>query len=420
MPKLRVKNCGPITEGLDSSGGFMDIGTYTLFIGDQGTGKSTVAKLVSICSWLEKALFRGDYDAESFNASDFKELYKNQLLSEAFGKDTEIEYVGDAYRFLYKDKSFKAKVNEKGKDNYFRPKIMYIPSERNVLSVVKNIDSSGSLPPMLSLLRKRYLQASAALNDSGTFAMPLSDYRMIVNKSNGETHIRKGKSGKKVPLICASSGLQSVAPSSLVTEYLSNQSLKRILEKIRSLPNSDFDFLKSEIPDDNIKVELERYATSGVEKSISEKSLPAIEAAARKVVNASFLNIVEEPEQNLFPDSQMRNIDFLVNATKRNIKNRLVLTTHSPYVLSYITLAAKAFELSVMGVDKKEIEKIIPRSSWLDGTSCIVYQIKDGRVSRLPSYGKGLPSDTNMLNNSLGTENEKFDELLDLEERFAG
>ena len=41
---------------------------------DQGTGKTTVAKLFSLCSWLEKTFFRGDYDVASFGTLDFYEI----------------------------------------------------------------------------------------------------------------------------------------------------------------------------------------------------------------------------------------------------------------------------------------------------------------------------------------------------------
>ena len=51
--------CG---EDFDSEYGSIDFSKLTLFIVGQGTGKTTVAKLVSLCSRLEKAFFRGDYD----------------------------------------------------------------------------------------------------------------------------------------------------------------------------------------------------------------------------------------------------------------------------------------------------------------------------------------------------------------------
>ena len=102
MAKLRIKHFGPITEGCDSDDGFITFDKYTLFIGDQGTGKSTVAKLFAICSWLEKAFFRDDYNIDEFDNLDFDELCHSQLLNYSFNENTEIEYAGDAYHFLFK------------------------------------------------------------------------------------------------------------------------------------------------------------------------------------------------------------------------------------------------------------------------------------------------------------------------------
>lgn len=58
---------------------------------------------------------------------------------------------------------------------------MYILSERKVISVVKTIEELDNLP--------------------------LSGYKALVNKSNVETFILEEKSGRAVPLVCASSGL---------------------------------------------------------------------------------------------------------------------------------------------------------------------------------------------------------------------
>lgn len=53
--KLKVRNFGPIRDGF---GDFIDFDKVTVFCGPQGSGKSTVAKLFSTLSWVEKALFR--------------------------------------------------------------------------------------------------------------------------------------------------------------------------------------------------------------------------------------------------------------------------------------------------------------------------------------------------------------------------
>lgn len=140
-----------------------------------------------------------------------------------------------------------------------------LPSERNVLSVVKNIEELDNLPPMLRLLRRRYLQGSENLKGDGSFNLPLSGYKGLVNKSSGETFILEEKSGRAVPLVCASSGLWSIVPSVLVTSYLATQS------------------------------ELERFMTSGISKSVSNETLAEIKTAANKYTNSFFLNVVEEP-----------------------------------------------------------------------------------------------------------------------------
>lgn len=49
---LLIKNFGPIAEAA------IDVNKVTVLIGRQGSGKSTVAKLYSVFSWLEKSLMR--------------------------------------------------------------------------------------------------------------------------------------------------------------------------------------------------------------------------------------------------------------------------------------------------------------------------------------------------------------------------
>ena len=56
MSKIKIKNFGPIRDGFVNNNGWMDIEKVTVFIGDQGSGKSTVAKMISEYFLLEKRL----------------------------------------------------------------------------------------------------------------------------------------------------------------------------------------------------------------------------------------------------------------------------------------------------------------------------------------------------------------------------
>ena len=77
MSRIRIKNFGPIKDGMLNHHGWIDIKKVTVFIGTQGSGKSTIAKLISTFTWIEKALVRGDYDKKWFER---KNKLKNQFL----------------------------------------------------------------------------------------------------------------------------------------------------------------------------------------------------------------------------------------------------------------------------------------------------------------------------------------------------
>ncbi|WRH68347.1 MAG: AAA family ATPase [Planktothrix sp. GU0601_MAG3] len=47
MSQIKVKNFGPIKSGFTDNDNFIDIRKITIFIGNQGTGKSSIAKLIS-------------------------------------------------------------------------------------------------------------------------------------------------------------------------------------------------------------------------------------------------------------------------------------------------------------------------------------------------------------------------------------
>lgn len=120
-----------------------------MFIGNQGSGKSTVAKLISTFSWMEKVLTRGDYKEKEFTASRFRNKYCGyHRITSYFKKDqTEIYYQGDAYQFAYTLKGeFQISKVVNGMNVYSLPQIMYVPAERNFISLVNKPNLIKDLP----------------------------------------------------------------------------------------------------------------------------------------------------------------------------------------------------------------------------------------------------------------------------------
>ena len=134
-----------------------------------------------------------------------------------------------------------------------------------------------------------------------------------------------------------------------------------------------------------------------------------------------FVNIVEEPPQNLFPESQIPMLYSLMDYQNRQKINHLIITTHSPYIINALSLAAACYLVHIKNDNQEvqdKLEEIVPQTAWLDPSKLHVYQIdENGSISRLKDY-ESLPSDTNYLNTCLGEFNEAFAKILELEDSF--
>lgn len=413
MSRIRIKNFGPIREGFVSENGntWLDIRKITIFIGNQGSGKSTVAKLISTLTWIEKALVRGDYPEREFTKHGrFIKKYCSYHKLENYFKDlngvnvADIEYEGVAYRFKYHNERFT--IEKLDGNNYLLPQIMYVPAERNFISTIDNPKmiklSSGPLLEFLS----EFDNAKKDIKES--LILPLNHTKVEYDRLKDILSIRG--ENYKIHLTEASSGYQSSVPLFLVSRYLA-YGIKRRVEIERGEMSSD---------------ELNRFRT-GVESIWSDKNMTdeqrrvALSALSSKFRKSSFINIVEEPEQNLYPSSQRQMLNSLLEYANLNSGNELVITTHSPYIISYLTLAIKAYSLlkKVNHADedlKQRFNKVVPEASCVSSDDVAIYELNDNGKIIILSEFEGIPSDKNFLNEQLADSNNLFDNLLEIEE----
>ena len=161
-------------------------------------------------------------------------------------------------------------------------------------------------------------------------------------------------------------------------------------------------------------------ATNSVNKNSLTKEQETLlyekETKARSIIESRFINIIEEPEQNLFPESQNKVLYDLLECNNVSEDNQLIITTHSPYIISYLTLSTKVKDMLDNGISSGKTDAIVPKAAATDGTNIKVYEThKDGTISLLESY-KYLPSDNNQLNNAMIKANEDFSRLLEIED----
>ncbi|TAE13866.1 MAG: hypothetical protein EAZ95_10565 [Bacteroidetes bacterium] len=92
--------------------------------------------------------------------------------------------------------------------------------------------------------------------------------------------------------------------------------------------------------------------------------------------NSSFLRVFEEPEAHLFPMAQKHMIELLALVGNQNEHNQIIITTHSPYVLSVFNNLLFAKRAADKNPDiKNEIVEVIPSEYWVDAQSVSVYAL---------------------------------------------
>lgn len=415
MSRIKIKNFGPVREGGQTNDGWIDIKKVTVFIGNQGSGKSTVAKLISTFMWIEKALVRGDYDKKWFERkNNLKNQYLNYHRLENYLKNsgvdkTVIEYEGDAFSIVYRNDSLV--IKEVHNEEYLLPQIMYVPAERNFITYVK---TPRELKISSESLKEFLTEFDNAKNEiKGLIHLPINNIDIEYDKLNDTLNL-EGE-GYRVKLTEASSGFQSLVPLFLVSGYLAN-SVRRQSETNKETMSSE---------------EMQRFK-KGVEDIWNNNNLTdeqkriALSVLSAKFNKTAFINIVEEPEQNLFPSSQWQMLQSLLKYNSMNKGNKLIMTTHSPYIINYLSIAIQGEYLESKIKKSSQRDKLlsnlynlIPQESLISADEVVVYQLdeKDGSIIKLETI-EGIPSDKNYLNQTLEESNLLFDSLLEIEQEL--
>ena len=400
---LYIKDFGPIKETT------VCIRKITVMIGEQGAGKSCIVKLYSLFSWLEKALMRRMLTIKDVvRYARFRKIYAAyNNLDSYFKQTTMLRFEGFHYVFLYTNETLEIKEKVMENDSFSIAKVMYVPAERNVLGGVDHpARLKGLTEPMMNFLDE-YDKARNVLKNG--YAVPFGNVDFEYDALNDISKLRNPD--YEVRLSAASSGFQSSLPLLLVSRNLSDMvrdsSMKEVL---------------SDRERKALQKEVEAIFSNG---SLSEDvKMASLNMLSSRYRYSRFVNIVEEMELNLFPDSQKNVLYELVGDACKLSDNRLVMTTHSPYVINYLTLSVKASQVAAEITRKnrpdllERIGEVVPVKGMISEEDLIIYEMDKGVARVLDNYD-GLPSDRNFLNVSLEDTNRAFDEFLEIEEELG-
>ena len=225
MRHLIIKNVGPI-KNVD-----IELKRFNILIGAQSSGKSTIAKILSTCSWVENEIATTQNPNAVQDAASFRSLVENfHKMVGYFNDASEIYYETDAIKIHYLPTNLD--VNLKDDVIYKRKKVCYIPSERNIVTLPELQGYEFKATNLRSFLfdwlaaREYYGPANKTENilDLGVryfFNANEPFEKDRIEHSNGVTY--------GISLPNASSGLQSVVPLFIMLKYYSGQgSVRRI------------------------------------------------------------------------------------------------------------------------------------------------------------------------------------------------
>lgn len=125
------------------------------------------------------------------------------------------------------------------------------------------------------------------------------------------------------------------------------------------------------------------------------------------------LRIVEEPEAHLFPEAQMSTIQLLVLMLNSASANHLILTTHSPYTLTVINNLIYAAKVGARHPD--QVNSIIKKELWLPMDNVSAYMLQKGEASDIMDAEMGEIK-AELIDSISNVINQQYDQLLQLDD----
>ena len=146
MACLNVANFGPIKRIASTRKG-LEERKVTMLIGPQGSGKSTLLKLLCACHWLEKAYAKGLLAQNAFQTADLlKHQFDYYRMASYEQEDTVIDFQGEVLHLSYRHGKLDVDFKQGGQPP---AKLLYVPSERSLVSLMKDYKAMRKLPESL-------------------------------------------------------------------------------------------------------------------------------------------------------------------------------------------------------------------------------------------------------------------------------
>lgn len=354
--RLQLKNFGPIKQ-LD-----VPIKPLTVLIGESGSGKSAVLKLLSLLRWVDKRNHLRSYfiknglaNKNDFNPVSLAELLAMSGLEEFVKEATEIIFTIGKATYIATAKQL---ISPEVEGDFSLDKVLFLSDNRVILPDILGyyFNLNAKFPYHLEDTFLNFNHAMKSFRNG--FAIESTGVRLTREKTAlGDNYFISNTEGNNelpfhIKFENASSGIKAVSFVELITHFYTHAHL--------------FNF--NEILENQYK----RLGIGGTDiKPWKGKKNLSI--------------FIEEPELSLFPEAQRRLLHRLIKdcfSSKENdaAQVHLAFATHSPYILASLNNLLLAGETAKKSEKKALVEMIIPQQYWLTIEQVGAYAIEKGYV----------------------------------------
>ncbi len=432
MQRIEIKNFGPITSLC------LDIKDFTILIGPQASGKSTIAKTIfffkSLNDDLVKFFIKG-LDDGSFAKpySSYRKMIRQKYL-DYFGSSVHLD--GLQLKYLYND-SIWITISLETTHKYITPEFSKSLEGNigNLLLEAKDYYNKLKQRNPNLLTSKDLLELDAEKRKFISYVK--NQCNKIFQENRELIFIPAGRS----LLATLSDQLQFINPRNLdflmrtfldkinILRPIFNKSLSDIIKERKLLTQYSIDYNKTKLAEDIIRkilkgkyqydnsgekiyYETNKYVKLNFSSSGQQESLWILLLLFIIVLEKQNVFIViEEPEAHLFPEAQ-KEISNLI-ALMSNIENsQVIITTHSPYILASINNLILAHKVG--NANFEQVSEKINNNLWIDREKVFAAIVTDGQAKDI------IDKELNIIQQEKidavsGTINEEFDYLFQFE-----
>jgi predicted ATPase len=425
MQKIIINNFGPIKYAE------IEVKKILVLIGEQASGKSTIAKLIYFFKTIQEDLFSQIYRDKQNQSLDINSDILSpiqQKFYNFFGPTNNLPDFEITFYYSFNENKFLKLSNDENKKMKISPIDTFINEKFTILaSDIKfrlrqeylNINKNRNIQPLIKEEEKiKYAQQLYdLLNDlfqnkqrdllfivagrSATVAYPslfekYFSQSIEINLKQNISIDNYERSSKTLDEILLEKFIEKfVRVKDIFKKFrnfeglIESYSENNIKEKLYQVKNKIDKILKGEYRIDDLgekilfNKETEEYIYLSNTSSGQQESIRILQDIFLNILdNTKVLRILEEPEAHLFPVAQKQLIELLALMVNHNDDNQLIITTHSPYVLTVfnnLLFANRVVEKNPS--TQSEVAQIIPQDSWLSAKDFSAYSLGNQSVS---------------------------------------